>query len=478
MNQIMLITIDTARADHLGAYGWRRATSPVLDRLAAEGTTFDWALSPCSYTGPAHYSVMTSKYPSFHGVGFRNGRVPSDDCKDTTLAQVLGSAGYATGAFVSASVLGLRNMRPMAKGFDTYDDRMTRHESNRPSELRRLAADTAEAALAWIREHRAEPFFAWVHFMDVHGPYEAPEPHGGQFIGEVLGREPWRLETVRDGEIGGIPEYQILNVIRAPAGSIIDCEHNFDYYAARYDGGIRYVDACIGDLLGGLKHLGVYGNLLLAVTSDHGEALGENGVFFFHSLTVSMDQIRVPLILRLPERLPVALGAGSSGPLEGEKQRRMPGRVATQVSTLDIAPTLLDLVGLGGLEAQGASLRPLIDGQRDVGLAERVVFSEIETQVAAVDAAEQVLLGRGVPEVKQFPFFHPAAADSETTVSYRGAPAPRAQRQRPSLEALAADFARQGREAAAQRAPTGTPGEDAEGDAEVASRLKALGYIS
>ncbi|HVP57079.1 MAG TPA: sulfatase, partial [bacterium] len=335
MNQILLVTIDTLRADRLGCSGWHRATSPALDRLAAESVTFDWALSPASYTGPAHYSLMTARYPSFHGVQFRNCRLALDRCDDTTLAQVLAKAGYATGAFVSASVLGLRNLRPMAKGFHTYDDRMTRHESNRPAELRRLAADTNAAALAWIQKHRTEPFFCWIHLMDIHGPYEAPEPRGGQFLGEVMGKEPWVLEAVKDGELGGIPEYQLLNILRAPDGSVLDYERNYNYYAARYDGGIRYVDACFGQLLDELGRLGIYDQLLVVVTSDHGEALGENGVFFFHSLTVSMDQIRVPLLVRLPE----SMLSGASRP-----RVREDAPIGVQVSTLDIAPTLLDFL--------------------------------------------------------------------------------------------------------------------------------------
>ena len=457
MNQIVLITIDTARADHLGTYGWHRATSPALDRLAADGVTFDWALSPASYTGPAHYSIMTSRYPSFHGVQFFNSRLAADNCSDTTLAQALGQAGYATGAFVSTSVLGLRNLRPMARGFKAYDDRMTRNESNRATELRRLAADTTGAALAWIREHRDQHFFCWIHLMDVHGPYEAPEPHGGQFIDQVVGTEPWMLEAVRDGEIGGIPEYQMLNVVRAPDGRVLDYERNYNYYAGRYDGGIRYVDACVGGLLDDLRGLSLYDDLLLVVTSDHGEALGENGVFFFHSLTVSMDQIRVPLIVRLPDRI----GRGAE-------------RVQVQVSTLDIAPTILDYLGLGGLRAQGTSLRPLMEARAGGEAARRVIFSETETQVSAVDHERQVLLGRGVPPARQFPFFHPAAPDCEMVTAYRGGVATTHDAERPLLETLAADFARRGREAAAP-SPAGETGGD---DKEILHRLKALGYVT
>jgi arylsulfatase A-like enzyme len=399
-------------------------------------------------------------------VQFFNGRLQADNCDDTTLAQVLGKAGYATGAFVSASVLGLRNLRPMARGFETYDDRMTRHESNRAAELRRLAADTNGAALAWIRDHRERPFFCWIHLMDAHGPYEAPEPHGGHFLDEVIGKPPWVLEAVRDGEIGGVPEYQILNVVLAPNGSVVDYERNYNYYAGRYDGGIRYLDACIGNLLGDLRGLGLYDDLLLVVTSDHGEALGENGVFFFHSLTVSMDQIRVPLIVRLPDR--IRHGPSWPGGQRGSE------RIAVQVSTLDIAPTILDFLNLEGLKAQGTSLRPLMEGRAGGEFASRVVFSEIETQVSAVDHQRQVLLGRGVPPAKQFPFFHPAAPDSETVTVYRGGAATARDAERPLLETLAADFARRGRQAAALRPAVGT-GSD---DDQLLDRLKALGYVT
>jgi arylsulfatase len=465
MHQVILVTIDTLRADHVGSYGYGRAVSPVLDRLAAESTTLEWALSPISYTGPAHFSLMTSRYPSFHSVQFHNGRLPSTDCHDVTLAEILQRAGYATGAFVGASVLSRRNIHPMGKGFKTYDERMTHHESTRDVEYRRWAADTNAAALAWIRDHRSEPFFCWIHYMDVHGPYEAPQPYSEQFAGEVSGIKSLVLEAVPDGRSGGIPEYQLLNAVRAPDGRVLDYERNYNYYTARYDGGIRYVDSCLGALIEDLKILGLYDDLFLVVTSDHGEALGENDVFFFHSLTVSMDQIRVPVIMRFPHQS-----------RHGHHPVYRPGWIPVQVSTIDIAPTILDFLARGGLRAQGISLLPLIRGQGIESLSRRVIFSETETQVSAIDSECQLLLGRGLPSPQQFPFFHPDAPSSNVMLNYRsGIRTLGSEDRRLRLEYLARDFSERGREAVSS-CPT-LPGQH-EDEQKMLAHLRALGYVS
>ena len=148
LNRVVLVTIDTLRADHLGCYGYPRNTSPHLDRLAEEGLLFRHAFSPSSYTAPTHASLFTSRYPSYHSIGFTNGGGCLDRAGEKTLAELLRTVGFTTAAFVSTIVL--RRSVGLDKGFDHYDDTLPAWELNRPSELRRLGWDTTAAALAWV----------------------------------------------------------------------------------------------------------------------------------------------------------------------------------------------------------------------------------------------------------------------------------------------------------------------------------------
>jgi arylsulfatase A-like enzyme len=316
---------------------------------------------------------------------------------------VLSKNGFTTGSFISSSVLGAENALPITRGFDVYDEETTHRESGRRGEMRRWAKDTNAAAVDWIAKHKKDRFFCWVHYMDAHGPYDAPHPFGDHFLKETEDLPVRNLEVVEDGATGGIPEYQVLDAKADGFGNLLSYESNYTSYAARYDGGIRYVDSCVARLIEELVRLGIYDNVLLIVTSNHGEALGENGVYFCHGLTVSLDQIRVPLIFRFPEKSgisPVRLGAHSS--------------------LIDIAPTVLDFVGAQMQDAQGVSLLPLFRGDDVHRYDGRIVFSEIETQLAAMDLEYQVLMGRGVPESPQFPYHHPDAPLQNGVAAYRG----------------------------------------------------------
>lgn len=401
--QIVLITIDALRADHFGCYGYSKDTSPTIDRIANENVMLDWAFSPISIALSSHYSMMTSRYPSFHTVQFRGGGCGSLHPAEATIAEVLSMNGFATGAFVSSSVLGAANAMPITKGFEVYDEETTHRETGRKGEMRRWAKDTNRVAVEWVTKHKSERFFCWVHYMDTHGPYDAPHPFGDHFVGEVRELPPHNLEAVEDGAIGGIPAYQVLKARRDGFGNLLSYEKNYHLYTARYDGGIRYVDSCVARLIEDLVRLGIYDNILLIVTSNHGEALGEENVYFCHGLTVGLDQIRVPLIFRFPEK------AGIN-----------PMRLAAHASLLDITPTVLDFVGAQMAGAQGVSLLPLFRGDDAHRLDTRTVFSEIQTQLAAMDMQHQALIGRGIPEDLQFPYYHPEAPGVNRVLTYRG----------------------------------------------------------
>lgn len=358
VGKIVLISIDTLRADRLGCYGYRLPTSPNLDKLASEGVLYPNAFSPCPYTVPTHASLLSGLYPINHNIGFklREGRVDPDST--VFVQEILRSAGYATGAFMSAIVLG--KGRGLDWGFDVYDDSMTGTEANRPDQYIRDGRETNLAALEWISDNKAGDLFAWIHYFDVHGPYTQASGHDGPFEPDDYGADPVMLDVVKDGLPGGIPEYQVLESKRDDEGQLVDCQRDLRSYLAGYDNGVKYQDMVIGELVDGLKREGIYDESMIIVTADHGEALGENGVYFFHGLTVTPEQSRVPLIIKFPAGYEIT--AAPDGP----------------VSTVDIMPTVLGCIGFHweGLVLDGVSL---VSSDPD-----RFVLSENEWQRAVV----------------------------------------------------------------------------------------------
>ncbi|MGH9144710.1 MAG: sulfatase, partial [Vicinamibacterales bacterium] len=226
---ILLVTLDTTRADHVGAYGYRPAHTPRLDRLAAEGVLFERVVSAAPITLPAHASIFTALYPFAHGV--RNNGTFYLDAKFATLATVLHDAGYRTAAFISAFVLDRRY--GLARGFDTYNDHLESGEGHIVNGARERRGDrTALAAEAWIAQAASgsvsAPFFVWLHLYDAHDPYDPPPPF-------------------------------------------------HDAFADRpYDGEIAFDDDVVGSVLDRLDQLGLR-STLVAVVGDHGESLGEHG---------------------------------------------------------------------------------------------------------------------------------------------------------------------------------------------------------
>ena len=249
---VLIITSDTTRADHLHCYGNRKIGTPVIDSLARNGILCSHAISPSSSTLPAHSSLMTGLYPVHHGVR-ANGTFQLDD-NITTLAERLKSSGYRTGAAISAFVLDSRF--GLAQGFDQYFDDLTKGIKYSAHMFRERAAElTNEPVFSWLRETRDEPFFLWVHYFDPHAVYLPPEPYRSQYSDNL------------------------------------------------YDGEIAYTDAQIGALLDELKRLGVYEKTLIIFTSDHGEGLGEHGELT-HSLLIYDSTLHVPMIFSAPARLP------------------------------------------------------------------------------------------------------------------------------------------------------------------------------
>lgn len=247
---MLFITLDTTRADHLGAYGDEDAATPNLDALAARGVRFDQAQSTAPITLPAHASMFTGSYPPVHGVRYNGTFRVADD--RTTLAEVLKSAGFVTGAVPAAFPVAAET--GLAQGFDRYEDLFSGPDrASLPDTAQRSAADVSRLGEAFLREHARERFFLWLHYYDPHDPYEPPAPWNGRFAGRP------------------------------------------------YDGEIAYVDNEIGRVLRALTELGALDSTLVVVVGDHGEGLGDHREPT-HKNLVYQSTLHVPLIVKPPGR--------------------------------------------------------------------------------------------------------------------------------------------------------------------------------
>jgi choline-sulfatase len=314
---VLLITLDTTRADHLSCYsnrqpaGGRRfkgAQTPHLDALSARGVMFAHATAQAPLTLPSHASIMTGQYPTVHRLRGMEGFTLEK--KHSTLATIAQGNGFATGAFVGSRVLA--KDFGLANGFKSYDDAMEgqAEEHVLPGAFaERRAARVTDHALAWLKEDRQARFFLWTHYFDPHAPYDPPEPYKRTYA-----KDP-------------------------------------------YSGEIAYMDEQVGRLLRGLKEMGLESRTIVAVIGDHGESLGEHGEMT-HGVFLYDSTLHVPFIL-----------AGPGVPR---------GKVIDdQVQSIDLMPTLIALLNLPpGPGIQGVSLRPLI--QQD-GPRRRASYSYSET---------------------------------------------------------------------------------------------------
>ena len=246
---VLLITIDTVRADRIGAYGYAKASTPVLDRLAREGVRFADATTQAPLTGPAHAALLTGLYPARIGVR-DNATTPVPDTV-TTAAEVFKSRGYRTGGFVGAFIL--TAPYGFAQGFDTFDADFPGFRDGLKLQVQRRGDAVVDAAMKWLETGGTQPFFGWVHLYDAHAPYEPPAPFADRFK------------------------------------------------ASPYDGEIAYVDACIGRLITTLERTRRLDRTLVAVVADHGESLGEHGEQE-HGMFLYEAVLRIPWIMRLPGR--------------------------------------------------------------------------------------------------------------------------------------------------------------------------------
>jgi arylsulfatase len=310
---VLLITVDTLRADHLGAYGNTLGLTPQLDRLAAESVLFEAAYAPASFTLPSLSSLMTSRYPEEVGVT-SNSTILARDVP--SLASWYAGRGFATGGVVSNFVL--RKESGFDRGFERYDATFPGREAVR-AVPERVAPDSTAAALRSLDELRRDrkPVFLWVHYQDPHGPYAPPQPLRARYLAHEQAAPDARRELPVSASVSGtgaIPKYQYLEGHRDPA-----------FYRAGYAGEVATVDEAIGALLDGVRQRGLMEHATVVFASDHGEGLGEDDYWFAHGERLTDPLVRVPLIVRVPGR-PAS-------------------RRSEVVSLLDVFPTLAALAG-------------------------------------------------------------------------------------------------------------------------------------
>ena len=327
---LLFITIDTLRADHLGAYGYGKPTSPQMDALAARGALFERFYTYWPKTRGSFVMMMTGRRPSQNGYSKTH---PAILGFNPTLATVLEDAGYATAATVDNANVAAQH--GYARGFGTY--RETWQEPALKTEMDRTHAITADG-VAFLQKARPEqPFFLWLHYVNPHAPYSPPAPYDTMFVDpDAVARSP-RLPVV-PGFRGGIHR------LWAVPG-----QDRLGWYIAQYDGEIRTVDAEVGKVLAALDASPAAGSTLVVLTSDHGESLGEHGYYFDHGEDVFEPSLAVPLIVAGPG---VTAGTRSRG----------------WSNTLDLLPTILDVLKVSyPPELAGRSLARELGGREGSG---------------------------------------------------------------------------------------------------------------
>jgi arylsulfatase A-like enzyme len=337
-DNVLLVVVDTLRADHLSCYGYERETSPCIDRLASNGILFTHAESPRAKTTPAVTSLLTGLYPHDHGV--RDLTTPLRR-EVPTLAGVLREHGWRTAAIVGNYVL-RDELSGLARDFDTWIEELPTTRGVPPDDVPERTADSiTDGAIELLRElarpeqGAARPWFLWLHYMDPHGLYEPPSEHAifhattSAPIDDheaAAGEPPLRVATYN------VPAEAWLPDGRIDAAPVVD----------RYDGEIHFADAEIGRLLDRLRDTGALEHTWVVLVADHGESLGERRYWFEHGAYAHEATCRVPLIVHAPLAL---------------RDRPAPGVRESDLALADLGPTLLELLGQGELPAAGSDVR-------------------------------------------------------------------------------------------------------------------------
>jgi arylsulfatase A-like enzyme len=417
---VLLISLDTLRARSLGTYGYARDTSPFLDSVARRGTLFENAITASVTTSPSHMSLFTGLYPVHHGIleGLHR-KLPNA----VTLADRLREAGYRTAAFTENGYL--VRQRGFGDGFDQYTENRG-ERAKAPGEVRL----TFGQARRWIEANREVPFFLFVHTYEVHSPYDPEEPYAALFQGDAA---------------------------PGPDEPVIRAERD------RYDREIRIVDDELRKLFAALGESGLSSSTIVAVLADHGEEFAEHGGYQ-HGAAVYEESVRVPLLFWGPGRIPEAR------------------RHAAPVSLIDVAPTIVDLVGLPVPEdLDGISLKGvLLDGEE---LEPRSLISEARATRRWIDPLRHESWNPPLFAVRtgdrKFLVHRPARGEAQPVVAFdlandpgERSPLPVDRERARAIDELVAKYLRA---TATANVPLPTPSDDAVSP-DLRERLRALGY--
>jgi arylsulfatase A-like enzyme len=437
---ILLISIDSLRADHVGSYGYERNTTPTIDRLAAVGARFANAISTTSWTLPAHAAMFTGLYDSAHGTVDVRHRLQDEH---VTLAELLQDAGYQTSGFFGGPFL--HPSFGLHQGFSAYLNCMTltpedvsdealHGQAHRDSHRDVTGPRTLERLREWLPSVGDRPIFVFLHLWDVHFDYVPPQHYVDMFDPDYTG------DVTAEG-------YLRSRVIRADMPA-----RDLEHVIALYDGEIRYTDDIIGEILAELDEAGRFERALIAVTSDHGEEFFEHGGRG-HMKSLFEEVVRVPLIVRWP------------GHIEA-------GRVIEdQVRLIDLMPTLLSLAGLPvPAEVQGRDLSPLLFGDSLPTEPALLELLALGRQMRALRTNDYKLLVDEVTGAGAFFDLHRNAGETGNHVLTEGRPNPTAQRAMTALRELSG-------ESQSRAIHPGRSAGRADRDEALTRRLRSLGYL-
>jgi len=325
---VVLIVLDTARADRFAWSDGGRDMAPRLAALARDATVYTAAWSPAPWTVPAHASLFTGRYPSAHRTDCGGLRLPDEE---VTLAEILRDAGYRTAGYTANPWLG--RTYNFQQGFDTWGETWRDVRDGDPDTGATLNNERVAHFLDWWRDDplaRRQPFFLFVNYFEAHLPYRPPEPERALHLRP--GADPERV--ARLAQLGHPDEMRFI------LGLSTLTPEDLGLLGDLYDGEIAYVDRRVGEVVDLLRGAGILDRTVLAVVADHGENIGEHGMLD-HKMSVHATLLRVPLLLRYPPR--VAAGA----------------RIATAVQTHDLFPTILGLTGTAappGIDIEAVAL--------------------------------------------------------------------------------------------------------------------------
>ena len=349
---VILITVDCLRPDHLSCYGYKRNTSPNIDSLAKEGVIFTPAISQAPFTASSVSSFITSSYPYMNFLDLAHMQVHLN-AKVSTLPSVLEQNGYKTAVFTDQPVVG----RPIE--LNTDPAHYTLINKNNPYRVTQLS-------LKWIRENKNSKFFLWVYYFGAHYRYKPSQPYSDIFLNDGLFKIHKNIPIatgVADNVFGVIHKKVAENNIT-----------DVDYYIAQYDGKIRLIDDQIGLLLQEVKKNNLDKNTVIILIADHGESMGEHNLYFTHGYDLYDELIKVPLIIRSPNSIAKIKIIGC------------------QAQLMDVMPTILDIFNIKtkNMYMLGRSLMPYVLGEKCH--TQRYAFSEMAGSIFCIRSENYKLI--------------------------------------------------------------------------------------